>query len=1063
MSTDDTAASDAPFPAFVEPPRDGDFERFYDDTDQLRIEGSYADGLKTGLWTEYYPDGQKKSQFQYVDGVKHGPAKAWFANGQLEHNGEWERGKKTGNWTEWYESGAYKQTYRYEDGKEHGPYEWDTEEGEKRARGEFKHGVRHGQWTWWNGDTYQRTVRGYSNGFQHGEEAAWYENGQLAYRRHWSDGKRHGDEVEFHPDGSPKTEATWKHDYPNGEKRSWDEDGNETVEEFVDGLPIELAEDDELLEQTADRIQSADDQFAQTDILRNAVDFNYRTPFLLHLVRSGHLDMTEVDGLWSEFVGAHPFLSAEEALDFLADAEVPDHHTASPFGGWPKDFDRLAMTLYRRDPEPFEDSFDDLPRNVRRGVALVMARFGKEDAFDGVDDFTGEFAETFLDNYITDYLLWPDEDGELQQLDICELSVPTDYFDRMLEFFTTADTFGEAMLEIAFDETEHGVSHIDFSKMKHAIERATLEQFAALLEGIALNSKTESAVERAIFEWRDDDATALAEIAIGLEESGLRKWPPVCCAILKLDEQNAPIPDELVDALELGNANASVSWIDQKLRRLPSEDHQFDVAHFDHLVDFSDPTAAFPRMKLLFRAMNALSEDQRRSVIERTMDKDYGASAALPWLHTVDDEALWKRGIELCHREDHLGDAAYYGLGLLPLDALPLLAAAHDEADGHNRCKFFKRALIAQMARLADDDVLWDEKWDDYLSFNVVEQSYQYRQIRPMLRKVIHRLPRQRAVPVIEGGLQMASTFARAFRCVPSHPEPELVELAFRRLLERESKLNNDDEREVGNALRGFSEIRPLVKWFMQIGGGSHIDSQLATAVGGRDELEAIRTELADEGVEPPEELDRVGKLKFRVDEAGGSGETIYALRRLEEEPDQTTLNLIGGVAPGFDGERWPTFDDEPMAHLFTLDLETMPPLQKRYPDARTISVFCHNPGYNEAWEAGNDQTAVLTSTPEQIDDIDASIPDAAPDRCRLWFEPIKLDVDPAVFDDRDSELRTKIYQAAARVLGEPIWLQFPEHHGRLIMQFDESFVNINLGDMGVMYVFDDTAFWQCH
>lgn len=30
-------------------------------------------------------------------------------------------------------------------------------------------------------------------------------------------------------------------------------------------------------------------------------------------------------------------------------------------------------------------------------------------------------------------------------------------------------------------------------------------------------------------------------------------------------------------------------------------------------------------------------------------------------------------------------------------------------------------------------------------------------------------------------------------------------------------------------------------------------------------------------------------------------------------------------------------------------------------------------------------------------------------------------------------------------------------------MQFDEGFVDVNLGDMGVMYVFEDSAFWQCH
>ena len=31
------------------------------------------------------------------------------------------------------------------------------------------------------------------------------------------------------------------------------------------------------------------------------------------------------------------------------------------------------------------------------------------------------------------------------------------------------------------------------------------------------------------------------------------------------------------------------------------------------------------------------------------------------------------------------------------------------------------------------------------------------------------------------------------------------------------------------------------------------------------------------------------------------------------------------------------------------------------------------------------------------------------------------------------------------------------------LMQFGESFVPMNLGDSGVMYVYRDAAFWQCH
>lgn len=47
--------------------------------------------------------------------------------------------------------------------------------------------------------------------------------------------------------------------------------------------------------------------------------------------------------------------------------------------------------------------------------------------------------------------------------------------------------------------------------------------------------------------------------------------------------------------------------------------------------------------------------------------------------------------------------------------------------------------------------------------------------------------------------------------------------------------------------------------------------------------------------------------------------------------------------------------------------------------------------------------------------------------------------------------------------MGPPMWLQDEACFGEFLMQFDEQFVYMNLGDMGIMYVFADTAFWQCH
>ncbi len=46
--------------------------------------GKYRDGLKDGLWTEYYPNGQFKSQIQYQEGIPFGQYKTFWPNGKVK-------------------------------------------------------------------------------------------------------------------------------------------------------------------------------------------------------------------------------------------------------------------------------------------------------------------------------------------------------------------------------------------------------------------------------------------------------------------------------------------------------------------------------------------------------------------------------------------------------------------------------------------------------------------------------------------------------------------------------------------------------------------------------------------------------------------------------------------------------------------------------------------------------------------------------------------------------------------------------------------------------------------
>jgi antitoxin component YwqK of YwqJK toxin-antitoxin module len=1050
------------FPKLVVPPRAGTHQIFHDDSEQVEIEGEMVDGLREGTWTWFYEDGQTHWEIEYEAGLKNGSEVGWHENGEKMYEGQNVDHKKSGTWTWWHENGEYKQAYHYDgDGETHGEYVWDDAEGNPRARGGFWHGKRHGDWVWHTSGTHEKVIRGYKRGINHGEEAAWYEGGQLAYRRTWVDGKRHGENVEFYEDGSPKVEETWENGYLHGEKKTWDAEGHETVESYTHGLLEELADDTELMERTADKLAKARDRYGKNDVLRDAVSYNEQTPFLIETVRQGHVDIAADSDLWQKYTEEPHLLEVDEVIELIRNGQGDNDGYTPVLPGWPSAFEKAAMRTYSRDPEAFQAALDDLPEERKLGVAFVMARFG-EDMSDILDGRIEQLAQIHAESRIQDRLLWPGEDGNLEELEIYDAQVPNENFDRLIELFGSVDDWAQALLEEALGEAEESVSRIYFPYFKHAIQAASTDQMPALLAGCALDQNTAENIRRALTEWRDDDPAAVAEMAIAIDDTGLNKWPSVACAILKLREAGEELPDALIDAVELDSGSPSLSWVDQKIHQLADDDHKKDLAHYDTLFSAAEPGYAFPKIELLLRAMEELPEDAIRGLIEEAMDSDYGKTKISPYLHLVDDAELWRRGIEAIVADNYTaGHSVALGLAHLPPSALPLLEAGYEACAKQEDKKTFHRAIIGVLAGALERGEDVDEEWDEWINFNAVQKKYDYPYLRPLLFKAVYHLPRERAVAVMERELERNSTFGRAFRYIAAHPDQALIESACKTLVERESSLKGDDPREVQAGLEYLPDGRAAVKWMLRNGAGSHMKSQFQQAVG-HDTFQEIEEELEEEGQETAKELDRIDKLVMLAEEVGGTGEMIYVLRRLDEEPEDAGYNQIGGLPPGIDAERWPTMDDEPMAHLYTLDVETMPELRSLVgEDSRTVSVFCFQPGYNEAWEAYNEWTAVIYSTEEQAEDLE--VPDEVPDRSQAWFEPVAIEVDPGIWADQDSELRGKIYQAGARVLGEPIWLQYPEGGGTFLMQFDESFAWMNLGDMGVMYVFGDTAFWQCH
>ena len=116
------------------------------------FEGSYKDGKKDGLWTDYYENGQKRSVETYKDGKKDGLYTYWHED-VLMYEGTYKDGKEDGLWTKWYVNG------------------------QKNYEGTSKNGKREGLWTDYYENGQKMTVRTYNDGKLMNSEKCWDKNG----------------------------------------------------------------------------------------------------------------------------------------------------------------------------------------------------------------------------------------------------------------------------------------------------------------------------------------------------------------------------------------------------------------------------------------------------------------------------------------------------------------------------------------------------------------------------------------------------------------------------------------------------------------------------------------------------------------------------------------------------------------------------------------------------------------------------------------------------------------------------------------------------------------------
>ncbi len=215
-------------------------------------EGVYdEEGVKQGLWKEYYDSGELRSEGKYEDGVRVGEWKFYYKNTKLEQKGKYIKGKPEGDWRWFHENGNPWREEVFSKGKEDGPAIEYNDTGLVVAKGEYIEGEREGPWIFEYGD--YKEEGSYKDGLEDGEWKGTYKNGQLSYEVRFVQGQEDGKYVSYYDNGKVREEGKYFLGSREGVWKKYDPQGIEAIEityennkeTKIDGIKVKPSDDEQ--------------------------------------------------------------------------------------------------------------------------------------------------------------------------------------------------------------------------------------------------------------------------------------------------------------------------------------------------------------------------------------------------------------------------------------------------------------------------------------------------------------------------------------------------------------------------------------------------------------------------------------------------------------------------------------------------------------------------------------------------------------------------------------------------------------------------------------------------
>ncbi|MCK6523309.1 hypothetical protein L6R49_17990 [Myxococcota bacterium] len=965
---------------------------------------------------------------------------------QLEKEGVQRGGKGYGIWRFYAKNGVLVQESAFDADVDHGPGRWWDEAGHLTSEGQHSQGKREGRWRWFHPNGAMKEEAGYLDGLLHGDYREGHPNGQLkaegAYRR----GYKYGLWRLYDAAGRLTEEHTLRQGVKHGLCRVFAEDGAVTETLFVAGRDdLNDKKAQKTLKSIASKVKKAKSNYKKLEAARaEMLAYEAGIVMIWHLHQLGLIDLAVEPELWTDLSDNPASASPAEVFVLLGQIKAYDHGKAEAYrfvSFWPESLDRLTAQAYAWEPEAFSD-WRSLSAPVRDGVALVLRRFGVLSREELPPETVTALARRHVLQYGINDRPWRPVEGARGIIDgkiEAGYQWPGEAFAAYIEQFCDLDAWSQACLSMA-KEAEY---RLNITSAAHGLRVAPISELGGLLKAI---DASKGQLYHLLLNLRADDPAALFQIVGALQADRPYVADPVrFAAILRCKALGVAVPDGVEEGTTLQGYEGITGGSDKNLQGL------------ERVVE----------------ALGVLGEARAVALLRGVLANKYYKDHALPFLAEVHDPTLWEEAraaIYTFTEKNFPGmELTAYGLGRLPPARLPWILETYDGApDVQDLREGLARAAFHVLAAAgARGELVEDEDIDRLLRFDGWEAKglgdyYYGHYVNGLLLRALKAIPHDRAIRLVRA--QLGVNRLRPFGALAILRDPATTTLAFDQLAASAETLDSGMARWVKEGVTALgSAAHAEVRRVLSAQAHPALVKVLKEALG--DVTFKSLTADLDAKEESP-----VARIRRLADKLGGGRSRIYALRRLREGDEgaagaATGLSQTGGAPPPLSDARWPTFKKEKMEFLLSLDLALLPELGAGRPDAAAVALYLSSIDENAAYSPYNKESAVIWLTHDEVAAW-------APIRAAEPGDGIvaeALDVPSAALYASDDggaayELHRLIYALPGRALGAPIWLQGDEESGgEFLFQFDEALASTNLGDCGVMYVFDDTAFWQCH